>query len=120
MRREKIFSILFLSILVLIIYYKAQNYKQQDESIQRNDKCLPNKHSVCFINKIFCHPGYTGKNCDIKLEPANPWYTSNCPNLNKDITYDVNTPLSDLSNGKNCKDKNISGITGCAHLCIYN
>jgi len=55
--------------------------------------CHPNKHSVCFIGKRFCHPGYTGELCDEKLVPANPWYTADCKNLKQDITFDIDMPL---------------------------
>ena len=82
------------------------------------DECTKeNRHSVCFLGKRFCHPGYTGKECEVRLVPANPWYTAHCPNLEQEITYDVNTPLAGLSNGHTCIIKEFSGITGCAHYC---
>jgi hypothetical protein len=108
-------NILIIYCIILSVYLF---YKKGTEINLKKDKCLSNIHSVCFINKRFCHPGFTGQSCDIKLNPANPWYTSSCPNLNKEITYEINTSLSELSNGQDCKYETRSGITGCAHLCI--
>jgi hypothetical protein len=118
--RGLLFKILFCYSIVITVYF----FKITDNSNLKHEfsisvrDCISNKHSVCFIDKRFCHPGYTGESCNIKLNPANPWYTFNCPNLNKEITYEINTSLSELSNGQGCKYETRSGITGCAHLCI--
>lgn len=101
------FLVIYCILITIYIFDKTQF-----NSIKL-DKCLPNKHSVCFINKRFCHPGYTGEKCDVKLIPANPWYTAHCPNLDKEITYEINTPLSDLSNNQDCK------IGNCGYLCNF-
>ena len=114
--KQILINILIIYSILLSIY---SFYKEPKPKINlKKDKCISNKHSVCFIDKRFCHPGYTGESCNIKLNPANPWYTFNCPNLNKEITYEINTSLSELSNGQGCKYETRSGITGCAHLCI--
>ena len=118
------FLVIFSMIITVYLFTITNNiYKHNPEKpIPIKEKltkkeCLPTKHSICFLNKRFCHPGYTNENCDIKLVPANPWYISNCPNLNKEITYDLNTPLNELSNGQDCDLEKISDITGCAYLC---
>ena len=125
---------IFLAIaLVLFLVLLINNGRNRSVNILSNDvrrgpcnaapldgtqECTSeNLHSVCFLGKRFCHPGYTGQECEIRLTPANPWYTAHCPNLEQDITYDVSTPLTGLSNGHKCNDKELSGITGCAHLC---
>ena len=82
------------------------------------DRCVPNKHSVCFIGKRFCHPGYTGDQCDEILVPANPWYSDGCPNLKEDITFDINMSLDMFYTKNNCSYKEMNGITGCANLCF--
>ncbi len=43
--------------------------KQQNQLIRDSKKksCEPNSHSVCFIGKRFCHPGYTGDDCSSLL-----------------------------------------------------
>jgi hypothetical protein len=116
--RGLVFKILFCySIVITVYFFKITDNSNLKHEFLSVKECISDKHSVCFINKRFCHPGYTGENCDTKLIPANPWYTSNCPNLNKEITYDIKTPLSDLSNGQDCNLDIISGVTGCAHLC---
>ena len=82
--------------------------------------CTENSlHSTCFLGKLFCHPGYFEKNCSIRIQPANPWYTDDCPNLNRDVTYSNDLSFELLSQGKNCtKDNFISGISKCAYLCF--
>ena len=55
------FLVIYCILITIYIFDKTQF-----NSIKL-DKCLPNKHSVCFINKRFCHPGYTGEKCDVKL-----------------------------------------------------
>ena len=80
--------------------------------------CEANSHSVCFIGKRFCHPGYTGDDCNQKLVPANPWYSEDCPNLRQDITFDIDMPLEMFYTKDNCSTEEISGITGCANLCF--
>jgi len=92
--------------------------KQLRERISEKKLCEPNSHSVCFIGKRFCHPGYTGDDCSQKLVPANPWYSEDCPNLKQDITFDINMPLEMFYTKDNCSSKEISGITGCANLCF--
>jgi len=99
---------------------KEQNNQliQHRERIREQEPCKPNSHSVCFIGKRFCHPGYTGDDCSQKLVPANPWYSEGCPNLKQDITFDINMPLEMFYTKDNCSSKEISGITGCANLCF--
>ncbi len=120
------------SLLILAVYFlqkenetsfeldNSSEKKQQNQVIQdpKQKRCKPNSHSVCFIGKRFCHPGYTGDDCSQKLVPPNPWYSEGCPNLKQDITFDINMPLEMFYTKDNCEGKEISGITGCAKLCF--
>jgi hypothetical protein len=51
-------------------------------------------HSACYLGACVCHPGWHGDTCERKLDVANPWYTSHCPNLFMDNTMDVSLPLN--------------------------
>ncbi len=120
------------SLLILVVYFlpkgnetifeinDSSENKQQNQLIRdsKQKSCEPNSHSVCFIGKRFCHPGYTGDDCSQKLVPPNPWYSEGCPNLKQDITFDINMPLEMFYTKDNCSSKEISGITGCANLCF--
>ena len=145
-RSPKYFLIFIITLVILIFYFTdnteipSQSTEKHYETIfpkrkhkvcksfslnsfqktnQKSDSsCVHiNKHSTCFLGRIFCHPGFTGDRCETRMVPANPWYTAHCPNLAQDLTYNVQTPITEFSNGKNCSAKSISGITGCAHLC---
>jgi hypothetical protein len=78
-------------------------------------------HAFCFLGSCLCHPGYAGAKCETRLlqVSANPWFTSPCPNLQQDVTYAIDTPLSEL--GGEYKDQNACDTvtkTGfCSYLC---
>lgn len=101
-----------------------QFFKEKNERLNINynqkDFCSRNEaHSVCFLGKRFCHPGYFGDDCNYKNLSSNPWYTADCPNLNQDITYHENMPIEIMSKGKNCTNEKFnSGISNCAYLCF--
>lgn len=83
-------------------------------------KChVNNSHSTCFLNKLFCHPGYTGVDCSTRQIPANPWYTDDCPNLKESITFRIDMPIDMISKGKTCKNQEkINDLAECAYLCF--
>jgi hypothetical protein len=120
---------LIAAICLLIVFIAfSSNYKISIEKLDTKpshrlslDSCKPNVHSICFFGKRFCHPGYTGTECNKKLIPANQYYTD-CPNLKQDITFDINMPLEMFQTKDFChtseKHKIINGITACANLCF--
>lgn len=78
-------------------------------------------HAYCFLESCLCHPGYGGERCDVRppLAHVNPWFTSPCPNLLQDITYDADFPIS-LLGGEYMQPDACSGVsdTGfCSYLC---
>ena len=87
-----IYFVIFTFIL-LLLSDKNENIKETGTSfsnylVNESKLCTENSlHSTCFLGKLFCHPGYFEKNCSIRIQPANPWYTDDCPNLNRDVTY---------------------------------
>jgi len=83
-----------------------------------NSTCGPN--SFCFLGKCVCHPGYSpSSGCKSRLEVANPWYTTECPNLEKEETYREDIELEELGGWKNCSFEYQSSILSyCAHLCF--
>lgn len=84
-----VFLLTFLfSLTFFIFYFKKTN--QQPIVDQQSFKTDLN--GVLFLGKLFCYPGYTGDRCDKLLSPANPWYTRQCPNLEKKPTFDENMP----------------------------
>ncbi len=102
--------------LVFLLYTLFKGFLV--DNVVSSSSCQENKHSVCFIGKRFCHPGYTGKYCSERLHPANPWYSKGCPNLKQEITFDIDMPLESFYTPDNCSSPEISGITGCANLCF--
>lgn len=58
------------------------------------------KHSHSYFGTCPCYPGYTGDECDVVLEVANPWYSAYCPNLDAarrgGATFSPRTPLDEL------------------------
>ncbi len=89
--------------------------EEKEDEVEINNKCEPNAHSICFFERRFCHPGYTGEDCDERLKVANKWYTKDCPNLKEPITYQKDSKK--LSAGNDCPYESYSNISGCAHLC---
>ncbi len=139
----RLYRIIVLALVFIIVY----QYLNLVGTKNPEQDCHPNKHSVCFIGKRFCHPGYTGEFCDDKLVPANPWYTADCKNLKQDITFDIDMPLETfftkdvgldlayisrdsfhllfielfrfrITEPVQCSHKVLNGITECAYLCF--
>lgn len=77
-------------------------------SLCENPFCSGN--STCFLGYCLCNPGYGGEKCDMKLEPANMWYTRNCPNLSQKNTMDISTPLERVGGEY---PRALSGATQC-------
>jgi len=77
-------------------------------------------HSTCYLGTCLCHPGYGGPLCDDRMHIANPWYTSDCPNLEASYTLDLN--LSDVGGVKDCSGGDSFGLdlSYCAYLCYSN
>lgn len=78
-------------------------------------------HSFCFLGACLCHPGYSGSKCDIRLpaSKANPWFTSPCPNLHQEFTFDVNLSLSELGGEQADRGSCVSATStgSCSYLC---
>ena len=117
-------------------YWKAHHHPQHTQEmisktnehrahvIKNDPMCtttLCTKHSICFLGACICHPGWHGDACDQKLEPANPWYTTNCPNLLMENTLDVSVPLNmtggeyPLSSPNTCPATSVTKV--CSYLC---
>lgn len=108
--------ILFFIKIMDIRYLKTQESMNR---IELTNCTLKNSHSICFMNKLFCHPGYSGRSCSNKQIPPNPWYTDDCPNLKELITFNIDMPIEMISKGEKCKSKAIrNGLTECAYLCF--
>lgn len=120
LKNKKLCLILFISgWLALILLYNLKNYFVQKEEYVKEKTLKPiDKHSVKFMGKRFCHPGYFGDKCNLKYTPANPWYTKDCPNLDEEFTYHPNMPLRLISNGKECPGSPESPLNKCAYLCF--
>jgi hypothetical protein len=94
----------------------------------QKSKCPQN--SFCFLGSCPCHPGYSGESCETKVDiaAANPWYTKNCPNLQKSFTVDIDAPLSEVGGEHSYKRNASTSSSGeacippahpkrCAYLC---
>lgn len=115
---------LFLFIVFVFIFCFCFHVKNSDkcfdeirEPMRRiaTKKChVNNSHSTCFLNKLFCHPGYTGVDCSTRQIPANPWYTDDCPNLKESITFRIDMPIDMISKGETCKNQEkINDLAEC-------
>lgn len=76
---------------------RQSHLKNIEIKLIRDDPiCLKNicpNTSFCYLGACFCHPGYEGKDCSLKKEPSNPWYTKHCPNLLSTNTANMTVPL---------------------------
>lgn len=63
-----------------------------------NNNSNKNERYTLYFDRKMCHPGYGPHNsCTTRLEPANPFYTADCPNLDHNQNGGGNTlwPLGD-------------------------
>lgn len=79
-------------------------------------------NGVCFLGECFCYPAYRGGKCEERFEPANPWYTTDCPNLLGQRTFHRNATGAQLSSGRGCNPpgttpSKIKDLSYCAYLC---
>lgn len=83
-------------------------------------KC--SEHATCYLGTCLCHPGYEGADCNERMLEANPWYTSDCPNLldTTGNTLDIN--LTHVGGVKGCNGGESfgTGLSYCAYLCYSN
>ena len=116
----KLFLFFLITIFCFTQYFRYGSVINFEPKNSINDLCNSDSENVvCFFGRRFCHPGYSGEFCTEKLQPANPWYTSDCPNLKEKRTFDVNFPLNMLSSGENCPNENkIKNLSKCAYLCF--
>lgn len=73
-----------------------------------------------FFQTKICHPGRTGKQCTEQLNPANPWYVEDCPNLRLSNSLNLNVSLQDLRGRESCHPPGNSmglPLSYCAYLC---
>lgn len=74
------------------------------------------ENGSCFFQKCYCHPGYDGEGCKDIMNPKNPWYTDDCPNLTPTPHFDINDGR--VSSGINCDKHNQGDGPTCKILCF--
>lgn len=127
-RNAKIAVLLILIVCPVIIYFLSHAEESQPEpkesnpdyQIEINSNDPVEYRSAYFFGKYFCYPGYYGEDCNIKYEPANPWYITDCPNLKKSITYDPEMKADMLSKEKYCSYTSSTShdLNKCMILCF--
>eukprot|EP01041_Mallomonas_annulata_P003088 gene3088-6060_t len=93
--------------------------KQAQEMIRNDPLCTKYEcpvNSICYLGSCPCKPGYGGENCELHLKIPNPWYFTNCPNLQMTDTLDINIPLSKLG-GEYDEKHSIKDPKFCSYLC---
>ena len=96
-------------------YWAEQIKGKNTDKDYRNDALF-----TSFFSHKMCHPGRTGENCTEKLDPANPWYVEDCPNLLLSDSLDLNASLKNLGGHKGCHPAGNSmglPLSYCAYLC---
>ena len=92
-----------------------------DDQHEKKESKTP-EHFFTYFDEKMCHPGYTGILCDERLIPANPWYTTQCPNLLQENTFnmDMVTDNTKSFGVKGCRPGNSFGLplSYCASLCF--
>jgi len=72
-----------------------------------------------FFGWKMCFPGYATPGCVSRLQMANPWYSSDCPNLQDAAgnTMNIDIQAAQLGGKAGCSSYVGEEISPCAYLC---
>ena len=133
--------IVFISVMGILMTILVLNRPETDGDMMTNSLIgsHSNKKYTLFFGQKMCHPGYGPHNsCTERLDPSNPFYTADCPNLdvkkNGDNTlWPLGDPRDDKSDDNSISSFSITDLGGrhgcepsldtwnntfiCAYLC---